>query len=329
MAAAPVSEATTPASNGPRGAAGKARLAARKAALWAGVSTVEASKGFPIPDLAVPPYVLNKVCHPDDWNDPEWMMVFRSLRQELLHRKAWEYTQCVYGLERLGALKPDGRVLGVGAGYEIPLFYFANRCAMVIATDIYEGEPGSEGDPAFMENPEKWAPFPYRKERLLVQRADGCALPFAANSFDVVYSLSSIEHFGGHGRAAQAMREMYRVLRPGGVACVATELILEGGPHYEYFLREELDEYITFSSGLVPVEKLHEKPLPRDLIDDPVWLDGDTSKLPHIVLGLGELRWTSVMLFFRKPTLQELAVRGLPMFLRQAPRRIAESRHRR
>jgi SAM-dependent methyltransferase len=323
-----MAELVTPARGSVRTrATGLARRTARQAAFWTGLDTVQAAAAFPVPELAVPPYRLNVVCHPDAWDDPEWMMVFRSLGQELMHRKAWEYTQCVFGLERLGALGPSTRVLGVGAGYEVPLFYFANRCALVVATDIYDGPPGSEGDPAFMDDPGRWAPFPYREDRLLVQRADGCDLPFAAGSFDVVYSLSSIEHFGGHGRAAQAMREMYRVLRPGGIACVATELILRGGPHDEYFLRDELDEYILHSSGLVPVEKLHETIPPREMLDDPVWIDGDISRLPHIVLGLGELRWTSVIIFYRKPSIQELALRGLPMMVRNAPRRLVGPRH--
>jgi SAM-dependent methyltransferase len=297
--------------------------------MWAGLSTVEAAARFPIPERAVPPYTLNKLCDPDDWDDPEWMTVLRSIARTLKHRKAWEFAQCIFGLERLGAVRPDARVLSVGAGHEGPLFYFANRCAVTVAADTYDGEVGSEGDPAFLETPEKWAPFAYRKERLLVQRADGCDLPFAADSFDIVYSLSSIEHFGGHERAAQAMREMYRVLRPGGFACVATELILEGGPHYEYFLRDELDKYIIYSSGLVLVEKLHEKPLPREMIDDPVWLDGDTTRLPHFVLGLGDRRFTSVILFFRKPSVQELALRGLPLFVRTVSRRLMPARRAR
>ena len=34
------------------------------------------------------------------------------------HRKVWEWTQCVYGLERLRAIGRTKLVLGVGAGHE-------------------------------------------------------------------------------------------------------------------------------------------------------------------------------------------------------------------
>src|SRR5205807_1719013 len=157
----------------------------------------------------------------------------------------------------------------------------------------------SEADPEFLRNPQKYAPFRYHENRLVGLPADGCTLPFASGCFDVVCSLSSIEHFGGHARAAQAMREMGRVLRSGGIACVATELILEGGPHSEYFTPAELDEWVIRPSGLVPVEKLDPEPPPRAYVDDPVWLPDQVLKTPHIVLAAGDLRRTSGILFLR------------------------------
>ena len=79
--------------------------------------------------------------------------------------------------------------------------------------------------------PPQYAPFDYRADRLSFMRMDGRALSFPDDEFDVVYSLSSIEHFGGLSGASQAMREMARVLKPGGVLVVATEYILSGpGP---------------------------------------------------------------------------------------------------
>jgi SAM-dependent methyltransferase len=181
----------------------------------------------------------------------------------------------------------------------------------VVATDLYAGafaeSVAHEADPAFAADPDRFAPFPYRRDHLAVLRADGTRLPFAAASFDVVYSLSSIEHFGGHEAAGAAMREMARVLRPGGIACVATELVVQGGEHPEFFTAEALQRHVVEASGLVPVERLHQEPLPRALLDDPVWLDGDIYRNPHLVLGRGEHRWTSVVLFLRKPTPAEYA----------------------
>lgn len=40
-----------------------------------------------------------------------------------------------------------------------------------------------------------------------------------------------IEHLGGHAGAAKAMVDMGRVLKPGVVATVVTEMIVNGKPH--------------------------------------------------------------------------------------------------
>lgn len=47
--------------------------------------------------------------------------------------------------------------------------------------------------------------------------ADGEVLPFPDRTFDVITSLGSLEHFVDVGRG---VREMARVLKPGGTACV-------------------------------------------------------------------------------------------------------------
>jgi hypothetical protein len=118
------------------------------------------------------------------------------------------------------------------------------------------------------------------------------------------------------------MREMGRVLRPGGIACVATELILEGGPHGEYFTREELDVWVIAPSGLQLVEPLDDRPPPRQYVDDPVRLPEEYLKTPHIVLAIGDMKFTSVVLFLRKPAPAEIVRGAAGRAVRGAVRRI-------
>jgi SAM-dependent methyltransferase len=182
------------------------------------------------------------------------------------------------------------------------LYYLANRCGVVVATDLYEGGFVSlEAEPDFLRDQEQYARFAYRKEPLRVMRADGRCLPFEDATFDVVLSLSSVEHFGGHHAASGAMQEMARVLKPGGVVCVATEWIIEGGDHFEFFTPERFYECIVTESGLELIEPVDETPPPRQYTDDPVFADVDPYRLPHLVLGEGALRWTSVVAFLRHP----------------------------
>jgi SAM-dependent methyltransferase len=216
----------------------------------------------------------------------------------------------------------------VGAGHECVLYYLANRSALTVATDLYAGDfttsHASEADPTFLRHPQQFAPFPYYADHLRGLPADGCALPFPAGSFDVVYSLSSIEHFGGHARAAHAMRELRRVLRPGGVACVATELIIEGGPHPEYFTWDDLERWVIRPSGMVLVEELNRRLPPQRYIDDPIRLPEEYLRTPHVVLALGQWRFTSVCLFLVKPQRSDL-YRG---FVRRVQGAMSRRHHR-
>ncbi|HET9060938.1 MAG TPA: class I SAM-dependent methyltransferase [Acidimicrobiales bacterium] len=257
---------------------------------------------------------LNGLCRPDYWGDPEWRGFGRALAlpqdEGWYHRKAWEWTQCVYGLERLGALGPDKLALGVGAGHERVLYYLANRARAAVATDLYGGDfaggEAQEATPDFLRDPAHFAPFAFARQRLLAMPADGLALPFRTGTFDAVYSLSSIEHFGGHAQAAGAVREMCRVLRPGGVACVATELVLVGGPHEAYFTWEEFDRYVVKAAGLVLVEPLDTTLPPPEMLEEPVRLPEQVSRAPHVVVQEGSTVFTSVCAFLRKPTDAEL-----------------------
>ena len=111
----------------------------------------------------------------------------------------------------------------------------------VYATDLYGQNDGwKEAAPSdFPENPKKYAPFSYKEDALTVMRMDGTNLEFPSESFDIAFSFSSIEHFGGGGRnhsgALRSLREIERVLKPGGLAVITTEYIINDKEHPEFF----------------------------------------------------------------------------------------------
>ena len=155
-------------------------------------------------------------------------------RDPLLHveRKVWEFAMLALFLGETGRLHDGTEALAIGAGDERIVFWLANRLGRVVASDIYgEGDfAGREALPSMLEDPASHAPFDYRRDRLEVVWADARELPFEDESFDVCFSLSSIEHFGSPADIARSAREMARVLRPGGHAFVVTECFVRRHP---------------------------------------------------------------------------------------------------
>jgi SAM-dependent methyltransferase len=249
---------------------------------------------------------LCELANPAKWDNGDWLSILRSLGladdKLSMHRKPYEFTQLIYGCRKLGALRPDASIVSIGAGHEMVLYWLANHARRVVATDMYEGvwqdKQGREGDPSVLRRPEDYAPFDYRRDRLVFLKMDGRRLAFRDGTFDIAYSLSSIEHFGGVAGAVDTIREMARVLKPGGVLALATEYVLAGPRHPETFLAQEIHSLID-QPGLELVEPIDESVYRRytytavDLYNRPY-------QTPHMVVRFGDTVFTTVMIFLRR-----------------------------
>jgi SAM-dependent methyltransferase len=177
---------------------------------------------------------LSRACHEADWDDPEIARLIHEIVPPAVGkpaRKAWEFAVGVRALEAGGALREDARGISVAAGHEAVVYYLTNRCAGVVAADLYGGTDFavSAADHAMLHDPDLFAPYPYRRRRLTVVNMDALDLRFEDETFDYAVSFSSIEHFGGRAQAARGLAEMARVVRPGGVLAIATEMVIDGG----------------------------------------------------------------------------------------------------
>lgn len=145
--------------------------------------------------------------------------------------------------------------MGVGCGHEELMYFLANRVKIVDATDLYEGAYlGGESAADVLAHPDKYAPFRYRSDRLNILRMDAKKLDFEDGTFDFLFSLSSLEHFGKRMDQLTALKEMHRVLKPGGIAALTTELILNRLGHRRDYFRVEILEEIIRESGFFLVE---------------------------------------------------------------------------
>lgn len=267
-------------------------------------------------------YKLNKLANIYEYENPEWLNLHLSLEQYSMDkhcffntngsnyvRKGWEWTQAIYGLKKLNMLSNDKTALGVGAGRECVIFYLCDRLKSVVATDLYGNKKwnsifGKESDPNFLRFPEKYCPKPFNQEHLKILKMDGTNLQFDDNSFDIVWSLSSIEHFGGHEASSKAVNEMARVTKPDGIVVIATEyLLLDEYTHQEYFNKSDLHKYIIKANkNLKLVQDIDFSfPSPECLIDSILFNPEGVLRLRrHIVLNDGKIQWTSILFFLRK-----------------------------
>ena len=248
---------------------------------------------------------LNKVCRTADAGDPLWRRGYDDLgfssRPEVFHRKIWEFNQALYGLRTLRRLAPEATALGIGCGHEELMYFLANRIRRVIATDLYEGVwIGGESDADVLAHPAKYAPFKYREDHLEVRRMDALALAAGDASVDFVFCLSSIEHFGRLRDKLTSLREMYRILKPGGVAVLTTEAVLNRlGRGSQYFQMDTLRALVA-EAGFV-LDQQPDLRVEQEYAARPLALPMGTFVSPHVVLRNFNTIYTSVALFLMKP----------------------------
>jgi SAM-dependent methyltransferase len=135
----------------------------------------------------------------------------------------------------------------------------------------------------------------------------GLELDYDDETFDAIFSSSSIEHFGGWSDVRRSVEEIYRVLRPGGIAALSTEFRLEGPTmgmagalmFDEAELRAMLLDGLWWDPATPLDTRISEDTLAEAVLFQDAVVDSKKglrwwSRYPHIVLREGELLWTSV-----------------------------------
>jgi SAM-dependent methyltransferase len=189
----------------------------------------------------------NKLCNLGDFAHPDLVPYLTALfpesvvaegpewpaRSPAVERKMWEIAMAIRTFADFGLLNDQMEILGVGAGTERTSFELTNHVRRVFATDLYAGAGQSwiaDATTVMLHNPAAISPLPFNPRRLVVQHMDALELQYDDNSFDAIFSSSSIEHFGTLEDVHTAAREMHRVLKPGGILSLSTEFRLAGPP---------------------------------------------------------------------------------------------------
>jgi SAM-dependent methyltransferase len=200
-------------------------------------------------------------------------------------------------------------VLGVAAGVEETSFWATNHVRRVFATDLYLDSGGWEGDApsSMLLTPGEHAPCAWNERRLVVQHMNALELHYEDCSFDGAFCTSSLEHLGNEEQMHRALSELWRILKPGGIAALSTEFRLDGPapglPGTRIFDAAELDALIVQPFAWELIEPLDLRISGPTLATEMPLADahpGPDARFPHVVLREGELLFTSIHLTLRK-----------------------------
>lgn len=272
-----------------------------------------------------------KVCDIADWFVDDFANVVSNELHEIprFHRKQWEFAKTFITLRDAGVLREDASGLSLGAGRELLLYAVANHVGHLWATDIYT--PETEWSTARTSDIESFVknypPFPTRTDRISVKNMDMRRIDFPDDSFDFAYSSSAVEHIGDWDDFRQHLGEVRRVLKPGGIYVMTTDIIY--GPAWEHrgnykFTTEGLAWWLR-ESGMAfdPVVDCRiarhygNMALPSDIMNV-LTSDGRPTRLDlfghlaHAQVLMGRYPHSSVILWMRKtpPTRQEISFPG-------------------
>ena len=172
-----------------------------------------------------------KICDGADWfNEGFASIISRELNEvPRFHRKQWEFAAIFEALSKSGAIQPDSIGISFGSGQELPIYALANHVSQIWATDIYTADTAwptaRTADP---ENVTQFvregAPFPTNIDRVFAKSMDMCSIEFPDNHFDFAYSSSAVEHIGGWDNFERHLAEVRRVLKPGGIYVMTTDI---------------------------------------------------------------------------------------------------------
>ncbi len=249
---------------------------------------------------------INKLFDYEDFSDVEFIKAQEEFGEKTsFTRKAWEFVIMSYGLGKLGCFSNNNIALGLGCLKENLIYFYANRFKHVCATDVAYYVKGDKnfipwGGESYELSEVYESNISYDRNKLTVLPMDMCRLGFSDETFDVVWSSSSVEHVGDLDDILTCFKEMQRVLKPNGILTITTEWNLSGGQAVRFANVQSFDFFV-----LSKIEEV----APNLKLVDPITLersDNPKNKEKEYLLGktnrfYGDvIDYTSMSLFWRK-----------------------------
>ncbi len=203
-----------------------------------------------------------KLADQADFLDSDFSQLFAELLQPVgrISRQSWVEVSALMCLQRLNYLLPDVKGLGLGCGKSRVLYYLTRHCRRIVSADLYLSNDPARANTAnsdIFKHPGKYAPFGYSAAKLEMLNAAGDKLPAKNSNFDFVLSFAPTEYLGPKARMAMILREVDRVLKPGGHLVLALELVINGVEHPYYCGPDELERFLTKGHSLKMIEDIN------------------------------------------------------------------------
>jgi len=194
----------------------------------------------------------------------------QGLKRLVLPEEYIRWAETRYVLQHLET-RPRDVVLDIGSPKMLSLFMAARMGADVHATDLLDYFFGQYGTYARQV-------LGRARDRYHMAVQDARALTYPDWAFDRVFSISTIEHIPGDGDS-EAMREITRVLKPGGTVCLTVPwsdrgYVEEFCPWSEEFYWAPRDAALTFYQRAYDAQTLDArllKPSGLDVVDVSFW----------------------------------------------------------
>lgn len=165
----------------------------------------------------------------------------------ILHRKDWELAYITQALKERGMLK-DGKLgLGFAVGEEPLPAYFASKGCDILATDLDINNEQAKG---WMKTGQNAAgninllnksgicDAALFEEKVKYRNVDMNDIPNDLKKFDFCWSACAIEHVGSLEKSKNFLKNMLKVIKPGGIAVHTTEYNLSSN---EYTVTDGFD----------------------------------------------------------------------------------------
>lgn len=181
--------------------------------------------------------IISKCCNEYDFKQNWFLEIKEKLgwKGKRLHRKLWEFAFISKVLEDRNMLMPGKKGIGFAVGEEPLPCYFASKGAEIMATDLGLTHKTANlwvetGQNAGGDMNKLWKPQMISKrefdERVSYRDVDMNEIPEDIGKYDFCWSSCAIEHVGGLALSKEFMKNMIKVLKPGGVAVHTTEFNL-------------------------------------------------------------------------------------------------------